>query len=159
MKKILMILMMVVTMMGGFIGCATTFGIGTNGIKENKLTSVSYLKSICDVKLIHSKKDGAVYVLDDGKGYFVNKKNSQKICLIVKDGELYGRSESYLPHNITVTFNMHESKCTQICTTESNGAFWYYPDEKLDEMTKYIKDGMINLAKEWELRKYIDNVE
>ena len=159
MKKILVVLVMAFAMMAGFISCATTSGMmGVSGIKESKLTNISYLKKICDVKPVCSEKGDAVYILDNGKGYFVHKKNSQKICLIVKDGELYGRSESYLAHNITVTVNMHDSKCTQICTCDSDGGYWYYNDEKLDEMTEYIKNGMIKLSKEWGLEKYVDNI-
>ena len=158
MKKILVVLMMAFGLFT-FISCATTSGMmGTSGIKESKLTNISYLKKICDVKLICSEKGDTVYLLDNGKGYFVHKKNSQKICLIVKDGALYGRSESYLAHNITVTVNMHDSKCTQICTCDSDGGYWYYTDEKLDEMTEYLKDGMIKLSKEWGLEKYVDNI-
>ena len=154
-----MILMMAFVMMSGLASCATTSGMmGTSGIKESKLTNISYLKKICDVKLIYSEKGDTVYLLDNGKGYFVHKKNSQKICLIVKDGGLYGRSESYLAHNITVTVNMHDSKCTQICTCDSDGGYWYYADEKLDEMTEYLKSGMIKLSKEWGLEKYVDNI-
>ena len=145
--------------MAGFISCATTSGMmGASGIKESKLTNISYLKKICDVKLIRSEKGDDVYILDNGKGYFVHKKNSQKICLIVKGGELYGRSESYLAHNITITVNMHDNKCTQISTCDSDGGYWYYSDEKLDRMTEYLKDGMIKLSKEWGLEKYVDNI-
>lgn len=159
MKKMMMVLMMVFTMMAGFVGCATTSSMDTSEIKESKLTSISYLKKICDVKLVYSEKGDVVYLLDDGKGYFVYKKNSQKICLIVKDGELYGRSESYLDHNITVTFNLHDSKCKQSYSADSNGVYWYYNDETLDKMNEYIKDEMIKLSKEWGLEKYVNNIE
>ena len=133
-------------------------------VKESKLTNISYLKKICDVKLISSEKGDVVYLLDSGKGYFVNKKNNQKMCLIVKDGELYGRSECYLPHDITVTLNLHDSKCTQICTeissSDSNTMyFYYYTDEQLDKMTEYLKDGLLNIAKKWDLDKYINKIE
>ena len=159
MKKILMVLMMVATMMAGFVGCATTSSIDTSEIKESKLTSISYLKKICDVKLVYSEKDSKLYLLDDGKGYFGHIKNSVKMCLIVKDGELYGRSESYLDHNIAVTFNLHDSKCKQSYSADSNGVYWYYTDETLDKMTEYIKDEMIKLSKEWGLEKYVNNIE
>lgn len=158
MKKIFTVLMMVL-MMAGLISCATTSGMDVSDIKESKLTSISYLKKICDVKLVYSEKGDEVYLLDDGEGYFVHKKNSQKICLIVKDGELYGRSESYLDHNITVTLNLHDSKCKQSYSADSNGVYWYYNDETLDKMTEYIKDGMIKLSKEWGLEKYVNNIE
>ena len=105
-----------ILMMAGLISCATTSSI----VKESKLTSIFYLKKICDVKLVYSEKGDKVYLLDDGEGYFVYQKNSQKICLIVKDGELYGRSESYLDHNITVTFNLHDSRCKQSYSADSN---------------------------------------
>ena len=158
MRKITLFIM-ILMMVAGLTGCATTSGIGTNGVKESKLTNISYLKKICDVKPICSEKGDAVYLLDNGKGYFVHKKNSQKICLIVKDGELYGRSESYLDHNITVTFNLHNSKCKQSYSSDSNGVYWYYNDETLDRMTEYIKDGMIKLSKDWGLEKYVNNIE
>ena len=156
MKKILTVLIMTL-IMAGLISCATTSSIDTSDIKESKLTSISYLKKVCDVKLVYSEKGDEVYLLNDGEGYFVHKKNSQKICLIVKDGELYGRSETYLDHNITVTFNLHDSKCKQSYSVDSTGVYWYYTDETLDKMTEYIKDGMIKLSKEWGLEKYINN--
>ena len=154
---------MAFTMMAGLISCATTSGTSKGAqIREDKLTSISYLKRICDVKLIHSEKGDEVYLLDDGEGYFVHKKDyngSQKTCLIVKDGELYGRSESYLAHDITVTFNLHDNKCTQICTCDSDGGYWYYTDKKLDRMTEYIKNEMIKLSKKWGLEKYVNTIE
>lgn len=152
-------IMMAFTMMAGFISCATTAGIDKSDIKESKLTSISYLKKICDVKLIYSEKGDKVYLLDDGEGYFGRTKDSQKMCLIVKDGELYGRSKFYLDHNITVTFNLHDSKCKQSYLADSNGGYWYYTEETLDEMTEYIKDAMINFSKEWGLEKYINTIE
>lgn len=158
MKKILTVLIMTL-MMVGLISCATTSNIDTSDIKESKLTNISYLKKICDVKLVYSEKGDEVYLLDYGEGYFVHKKNAHKICLIVKDGELYGRSELYLDHNITVTFNLHDSKCKQSYSSDSNGVYWYYNDETLYKMTEYIKDGMIKLSKEWGLEKYINNIE
>lgn len=161
MKKIVMVMMAL--MMVGLISCATTSGTSKGAqIREDKLTSISYLKRICDVKLIYSEKGDKVYLLDDGEGYFVHKKDykgSQKICLITKDGELYGRSESYLPHNITVTFNLHDNKCTQIYTCDSDGVYWYYTDEQLDRMTEYIKNELIKLSKKWGLEKYVNNIE
>ena len=155
----ILVLMMAFTVMTGFVGCATTSGIDTSDIKESKLTSVSYLKKICDVKLVYSEKDGEVYLLDDGKGYFLYVKNSQKMCLIVKDGELYGRAEEYFDHNITVTFNLHDSKCKQSYSADSTGVYWYYTDETLGEMTESIKDEMIKLSKELGLEKYVNNIE
>ena len=162
MKKMFMILIIAFTMMAGLISCATT-SVTSKGakIREDKLTNISYLKRICDVKPVYSEKGDEVYLLDDGEGYFVKKdyKGSQKICLIVKDGELYGRSESYLAHNITVTFNLHDNKCTQICTCDSDGRYWYYTDKQLDRMTEYIKNELIKLSKEWGLEKYISTIE
>lgn len=71
MKKIAMIFM-AFTMMVGLTGCAITSGVGTNIIKESKLTNISYVKKICDVKPIHSEKGDTIYLLDDGKGYLVH---------------------------------------------------------------------------------------
>lgn len=147
-----MVLMMVFGLSAVFVSCATTSSIDTSEIKESKLTSISYLKKICDVKLVYSEKGDEVYLLDNGEGYFVHKKNADKVCLIVKDGELFGRCEVYLDHNITVTFNLHDSKCKQSYSSDSNGVYWYYTDETLDKMTEYIKDKMIKLSKEWGLK-------
>lgn len=153
MKKMFMILI-AFTIMAGLISCATTSSINTSGIKESKLTNISYLKKICDVKLAYSKKGVEVYLLDNGKGYLVHTVDDGKACLIVKDGELYGRSEFYLSHNLTVAFNLHDNKCTQICTSDS-----YFTDEALDKMTESNKDFMIKLSKEFGLEKYINNIE
>lgn len=161
MKKMFMIFMVLMT--AGLISCATTSGTSKGAkIREDKLTSISYLKRICDVKPVYSEKGDEVYLLDGGEGYFVHKKDykgSQKICLIVKDGELYGRSESYLTHNITVTFNLHDNKCTQICTCDSDGVYWFYKDEALDRMTEYTKNELIKLSKKWGLEKYVNTIE
>ena len=125
-------------------------------IKESKLTSLSYVKKICKITDTYKCEDFTAYELDNGKGRFVNFKGGNKICLIVKDGELYGRYATLADKDIGVTFNLHDKRCYQRTTTETNGSriyTYYYTDEMLESSAERLKVKMHNLAKVWGIIK------
>ena len=125
-------------------------------IKESKLTSLSYVKKICKITDTYKCKDFTAYELYNGKGRFVNFKGGNKICLIVKDGELYGRYATLADKDIGVTFNLHDKRCYQRTTTETNGSriyTYYYTDEMLESSAERLKVKMHNLAKVWGIIK------
>lgn len=125
-------------------------------IKESKLTSLSYVKKICKITDTYKCKEFTAYELDNGKGRFVNFKGGNKICLIVKDGELYGRYATLADKDIGVTFNLHDKLCYQRTTTETNGSWiytYYYTDEMLESYAERLKVKMHNWAKVWGIIK------
>lgn len=145
MKKMIMTLMVVLSLFT-LASCATTSALSNSTLKENKLTSVSYLKKVCDMKLIQDEKDEAMYILDYGNGTFVHKKGLTKSCILLKDGELYGRTEMYLPHNVTVFVNLHDDIGTQVSFKEGS-TLYYLTEGALVEITQDLKDEMLKLAK------------
>lgn len=147
MKKIMTVLIMVLGLSTLF-GCATTSAFNDKAtIKESKLTSVSYLKKVCNMELIQNEKAQTMYVLDNGKGTFVCKKGLTKSCILVKDEELYGRTELYLPHHVTVFVNLHDDIGTQVSFKEG-GMLYYLTEDALSEISQDLKDGMLKLAKD-----------
>ena len=143
MKKMIMLVMMVFTL----VGCATTSAFNDNTINESKLTSVSYLKKVCDTELVQDEKEQTIYGLDNGNGIFVHKKGLAKSCILVKDGELYGRTEMYLPHHVTVFVNLHDDIGKQTFFKEG-GRLYYLTEDSLSEITKDLKSEMLKLAKD-----------
>ena len=125
-------------------------------VKESKLTSLSYIKKICQITDTYKCKDYTAYELDGGKGRFVTFKGGTKICLIFKDGELYGRYATLADKDIGVTFNLHDKRCYQRTTTETQGNWaytYYYDDETLESQAELLKVKMQNWAKIWGLNK------
>ena len=123
-------------------------------VKESKLTSLSYVKKICKITDTYKCEDFTAYELDNGKGRFVNFKGGNKICLIVKDGELYGRYATLADKDIGVTFNLHDKRCYQRTTTETSGSWiytYYYTDEKLESLAERLKGKMYGWARAWGL--------
>ena len=123
-------------------------------VKESKLTSLSYVKKICKITDTYKGEDFTAYELDNGKGRFVNFKGGNKICLIVKDGELYGRYATLADKDIGVTFNLHDKRCYQRTTTETSGSWiytYYYPDDKLESLAERLKSKMYGWARAWGL--------
>lgn len=139
--------LMMVLGLSVFTSCATTSAFNENTIKENKLTSVSYLKKVCDMELVQNEKGETMYVLDYGNGTFVHKKGLAKFCVLVKDGELYGRTEMYLPHHVTVFVNLHDDIGTYLSFKEGN-RLYYLTEDALVEITQDLKDEMLKLAKD-----------
>lgn len=123
-------------------------------IKESKLTSLSYVKKICKITDTYKCEAFTAYELDNGKGRFVNFKGGNKICLIVKDGELYGRYATLADKDIGVTFNLHDKRCYQRTTTETNGSWiytYYYSDDKLESLAERLNGKMYGWARAWGL--------
>ena len=150
MKKILTVLM--VLGLFTFVGCATTSAFNDKAtIKENRLTSVSYLKKTCDMKLICNEKGKTIYMLDNGKGCFVHEKGLAKAAVIVRDGELYGRTEMYLPHRVTVFINLHDDIGTQV-SFEEGGMLYHLTEDALKEITEDLKSSMLKLASDCNLK-------
>lgn len=82
-------------------------------IKESKLTSLSYVKKICKITDTYKYGDRDIYKLDNGKGVLsIDRDNKHKLCVIVKDGELYGRMFSKTDKGITLTYNWHDEECS-----------------------------------------------
>ena len=82
-------------------------------IKESKLTSLSYVKKICKITETYKLEDSDIYKLDNGKGVlYISVDNKFKECVLVKDGELYGRIFSKRDNGITLTYNLHDKECS-----------------------------------------------
>ena len=85
----------------------------TTKVKESKLTSLSYVKKICKITATYNSEDCNIYKLDDGNGVlYINGDNTFKICVLVKDGHLYGRTFSKSDKGRTLTYNLHDKECS-----------------------------------------------
>ena len=82
-------------------------------IKESKLTSLSYVKKICNITATYKSEDFNIYKLDGGNGVlYIKGDNKFKECVLVKDGELYGRVFSENDKGIAITYNLHDKECS-----------------------------------------------
>lgn len=82
-------------------------------IKESKLTSLSYVKKICKITTTCILEDWAFYELDGGNGVLgISRDNRFKECVLVKDGELYGRMFYKSDNGRTLTYNLHDKECS-----------------------------------------------
>lgn len=82
-------------------------------IKESKLTSLSYIKKICKITETHKLENCDIYKLDNGKGVlYIRGDNKFKECVLVKDGELYGRIFRKIDNLRTLTYNLHDKECS-----------------------------------------------
>lgn len=119
-------------------------------VKESKLTSLRYLKKICKITKSYNTDSFTVYELDDGKGVFLKNKVgkgkwAKSICLLVKDGELYGRWVEPSKRGVVLTYNLHNNRCRQ---TEHAGDMYiqYYTTDSLEKIAKNLKAEMIRLS-------------
>ena len=136
------------------VSCAFSLSAKDIKIKESKLTSLSYIKKICQITDTYKGKDYTAYELDNGKGRFVTFKGGTKICLILKNGELYGRYATLADKDIGVTFNLHDRRCYQRTTTETQGRWiytYYYNDESLESQAEQLRGKMLHWANVWGL--------
>lgn len=125
-------------------------------IKERKLTSLSYIKKICKITGTYKGEDFTAYELDNGKGRFVNFKGGTKVCLVFKNGELYGRYAALADKDIGVTLNLHDKRCYQRTTTERRGSWtytYYYSDDTLESLAERLKGEMYGWAEVWGITK------
>ena len=82
-------------------------------IKESKLTSLSYVKKICKITATYKSEEFDIYKLDGGNGVlYIRGDNKFKECVLVKDGELYGRVFRENDNGITLTYNLHDKECS-----------------------------------------------
>lgn len=123
-------------------------------IKESKLTSLRYLKKICKITDTCKGEDYTAYELDGGEGRFVKYKGGHKVCLLVKDGELYGRWVELSRRGAALTYNLHDKRCYQRTHSESVGNWtytYYFSTDALEHNAELLKVRMQNLAKVWGL--------
>ena len=153
MKKMIMVLMMVFGLSAAFVSCATTSSTGkVVKIKEEKLTRLSYVKKICQITDAYESKDLVAYELDNGKGRFVNdKKNKVKVCLIVKDGELYGRYSQTSKEGAVLAQSYHSDACSTMLSYQNGYVYFYTPSKHTSSV---IQDEMKKLARKCGLLKY-----
>lgn len=125
-------------------------------IKESKLSSLRYIKKICQITDTYKGEDYTAYELDGGKGRFIKYKGGHKICLIVKDGELYGRWVELSERGAALTYNLHDKRCHQRTHSESRGNWtytYYFSTDALEHHAEILKTRMQNLANVWGLDK------
>ena len=150
MKKIIMVFMMVFTMMAGLVSCATTSSVNKGAkIKEEKLTRLSYVKKICQITDVYESEDLVAYELYSGKGRFVNdKKGRVKVCLIVKDGELYGRYSQSSKEGAVLAQSYHSDVSSSVPSYQNGYIYFYTPDRHTNNI---ICGEMNKLARKWGL--------
>lgn len=123
-------------------------------IKESKLTSLRYLKKICQITDTYKGEDYTAYELDNGKGKFIKYKGGHKVCLLVKDGELYGRWAELSQRGAALTYNLHDKRCHQRTHSESYGNWtytYYFSTDALEHNAEILKTRMLRLAETWGL--------
>lgn len=123
-------------------------------VKESKLSSLRYVKKICKITATYKGEDFTAYELDNGKGRFIKYKGGHKICLLVKDGELYGRWVELSRRGAALTYNLHDKRCHQRTHSESLGSWtytYYYTDEMLESSAERLKCKMYRWARTWGL--------
>lgn len=80
-------------------------------IDENKLTDISYVSQICDVRVAFQTEHGVGYTLDNGMGFYNATINGRVVCLIVKNGEPYGRYVLADKDGKVASYNLHDDLC------------------------------------------------
>ena len=125
------------------ISCAFNLSAKDIKINESKLTSISYVRKVCNITGFVKNDKCTAYELDNDKGLFLVLKNGSKGTLIVKDGVLYGRRVYRLDDGTTVSCNLHGTKCIVKGPLKK-----FLNDEDIEEFTVKMKDNMINGAKE-----------
>ncbi len=80
-------------------------------IDENKLTDISYVSQICNVKVAFQAEHGIGYTLDNGMGFYNATTNGRVMCLIVKNGEPYGRYVIADKDGKVTSYNIHDDLC------------------------------------------------
>lgn len=80
-------------------------------IDENKLTDISYVSQICDVKTDCQTELGVWYTLDNGRGFYSATTNGRVMCIVVKNGEPYGRYVMADKDGKVTSYNLHDDWC------------------------------------------------
>ena len=123
-------------------------------VKESKLSSLRYIKKICQITDTYKGEDYTVYELDGGKGRFIKYKGGHKVCLLVKDGELYGRWVELDSYGTALTCNLHDKRCHQRTHSETKGGWYYtyyFSMDALEHNAEILKARMVRLAETWGL--------
>lgn len=155
MKKIVVILMTTLVSLL-MVSCASTSNVGTGNVDESELTNPSYLKKICQVQQIYGEEGAVVCWLDNRKGNYTALKDGYAACVLVRDGELYGRQILVGDQGVIVTYNLHDTICKQIpsMTADGNG-YYYFEDEILKMYTNLFRANLLSLAESFGLDEYI----
>ena len=80
-------------------------------VDENKLTDISFVSQICDVKVSSQTKYSVTYTLDNGKGFYTATTDGLVICVVIKNGMLCGRVVRVNKDGKVVSYNMHDRCC------------------------------------------------
>ena len=112
MNKMKSIVMAVLVLLVGHLHAQTR-------IDENKLTDISFVGRICDVKVSSQTKYSVTYTLDNGKGFYTATTDGLVICVVIKNGMLCGRVVRVNKDGMVVSYNMHDWCCeTNFSMTE-----------------------------------------
>ena len=167
--KVMVMVMAVLMVMSGLMAeevkafdqCSGTYKTYTSEmkkktikIKESKLTSLRYLKKICQITDTYKGEDFTAYELDSGKGRFIKYKGGHRVCLLVKDGELYGRWVELSRRGAALTYNLHDKRCHQRTHSESVGGWtytYYFTTDALEHQAEILKARMVRLSETWGL--------
>ena len=104
MNKMKSIVMAVLVLLVGHLHAQTR-------IDENKLTDISFVGRICDVKVSSQTKYSVTYTLDNGKGFYTATTDGLVICVVIKNGMLCGRVVRANKDGKVVSYNMHDRCC------------------------------------------------
>lgn len=80
-------------------------------INESKLTDISYVSQICNVKVAFQTEQGVGYTLDNGRGFYNATTNGRVMCIVVKNGEPYGRYVIADKGGKVTSYNLHDDLC------------------------------------------------
>lgn len=116
-------------------------------INEDKLTDISYVSQICDVKVAFQTEHGVGYTLDNGRGFYNATTNGRVMCIVVKNGEPYGRYVLADKDGKATAYNLHDDLCkTNYPISEENrfnlttGIVYTLVQASIDMgLNKYIK--------------------
>lgn len=76
-------------------------------VKESRLTSLGYVKKITTIERVEKFDDRKVYHLENG--VLIRYKGGDAICVLKKDGEVYGRATVITQYGVIVSLNYHET--------------------------------------------------
>lgn len=112
-------------------------------IDENKLTDLNYLSRICKVAYVGKLDTKSVFSLDNGEGIYVNNNFGLELCVIRKNGNIYGRHVSSDKDGNYFVVNLHDN------TYYTN---LYIPKKEADAAAKRYKGSILQMAKELGIR-------
>ena len=119
----------------------------TAEVKESKLTSLSYVKKICKITETYKLENCDIYKLDDCKGVlYITRDNKFKECVLVKDGELYGRVFRKSDKGITLTYNLHDKECSVKGANLSEEDVIYYTLTSYKALISFADKFIINCS-------------